>query len=121
MKTEYSIQCALAQILDSHSLLWTATANGGKRDKRTAGAMKKSGVKPGVPDIFIFTPPPSGVGVGLAIELKRPKTDSSAQGRVSVVQRVWLENLRAVGWRAEVAYGLEHALSILESAGYIKK
>ena len=118
MRTEADIQKELAKILDSARLLWTATANGGKRDKRTAAALKAQGVKPGVPDVLIFSPPPSGVGVGLAIELKRAASGSRRRGRVSAHQRIWMEELRALGWRAEVAYGYEHAIEILLSAGY---
>jgi len=116
--TEYQIQCQLAMILDQAGLLWTATANGGKRDKRTASSLKKSGVKAGVPDILIFTPPPNGIGSGFALELKRPASEGKRKGSVSNSQRVWLQNLRSLGWRAEVAYGLEHALNILTLAGY---
>ena len=117
--TEQQAQIELAKILDKSSLLWTATANGGKRDARTASTLKKTGVKAGVPDILIFSPPPSGVGVGLAIELKRAKQGKRPKGRVSESQRIWLEQLRANGWRGEVAYGLQHAIEILEGAGYI--
>lgn len=116
--SEAEIQKSLARRLDQAHLLWTATANGGKRDKRTAATLRAQGVKPGVPDILIFTPPPSGVGIGLAIELKRPTTRGKQRGRLSPHQRIWLEELRALGWRAEVAYGLDHALEILRGAGY---
>jgi len=119
--TEQKIQEALAKYLDSLGVLWTATANGGLRAKSVAAALKKSGVKAGVPDIFIFSPPPSGVGVGLAIELKRPRQGKKPKGRVSDHQRIWLESLRANGWRAEVAFGYDHALEILTAAGYEKK
>jgi hypothetical protein len=116
--TEQKIQEALAKHLDDLGILWTATANGGIRAKAAAAALKRSGVKRGVPDILIFTPPPSGVGVGLAIELKRPRQGKRPKGRVSDHQRIWMESLRATGWRAEVAYGFEHALEILIAAGY---
>jgi len=119
MMTEAEIQKELAMILDDANLLWTATANGGKRDKRTAAALKAQGLKPGVPDILIFTPPPSGIGSGMAIELKRDQTAGKQRGRLSPHQRIWLEELRSLGWRAEVAYGLNHALEILTGAGYI--
>ena len=116
--TEYKVQCELAKILDQAGVLWSATANGGKRDKITASSLKKSGVKAGVPDVLIFTAPPSGIGVGMAIELKRGAEEGKRKGSVSLHQRVWLENLRAVGWRAEVAYGLDHAIQLLKDAGY---
>lgn len=117
--TEQQIQEQLAKYLDSMGLLWTATANGGVRAKAAAAALKRGGVKAGVPDVLIFTPPPSGVGVGLAIELKRPREGARPKGRISDHQRIWLEALRATGWRAEVAYGYDHALEILTAAGYV--
>ena len=117
--TEADIQRDLAKVLDDANLLWTATANGGKRDKRTAAALKAQGLKPGVPDVLIFTPPPSGIGRGMALELKRDSGQGKQRGRLSPHQRIWLEELRALGWRAEVAYGYDHALEILRGAGYI--
>jgi hypothetical protein len=116
--SEADIQKRLAKALDAAELIWTATANGGKRDKRTAASLKAQGLKPGVPDILIFSPPPSGIGCGMAIELKRDAGQGRQRGRTSPHQRVWLEELRALGWRAEVAYGYRHALEILRSAGY---
>jgi len=64
MITEAEIQKELALILDDANLLWTATANGGKRDKRTAASLKAQGLKPGVPDILIFTPHLQGSAAG---------------------------------------------------------
>ena len=119
-ESESDIQKRLSCALDELGVLWTATANGGRRDRRTAASLKKQGVKRGVPDILIFDPPPSGVGSGLAIELKRPRESGRARGRVSEHQRIWCERLRACGWRAEIAYGYDHALEIIKSAGYLK-
>ena len=48
-ETEAQIQKRLAQYLDELNLFWTATANGGKRDKKTACSLKAQGVKRGVP------------------------------------------------------------------------
>jgi len=117
-ETEAQIQKRLAVYLDRLNLLWTATANGGKRDKRTASALKSQGVKKGVPDILIFTPPPVGGSVGFAIELKVDATETRRKGRVSEHQRIWLQELRANHWRAEVAYGYTHAIELLTKAGY---
>ena len=116
--TEQDHQIELARRLDNAGLIWTATANGGKRDKKTAATLKRTGVKAGVPDILIFTPPPNGHGVGFAIELKRPAKGKMQKGRASLHQKTWLENLRGLKWRAEIAYGYEHALDLLRNAGY---
>ena len=118
MQSEAQAQKELAKILDQAGLVWTATANGGKRDKRTAASLKLSGVKAGVPDILIFTPPPTGFGVGFALELKREPSEGKQKGRVSVHQRPWLEELRRLGWRAEIGFGLQHSIELLKGAGY---
>jgi hypothetical protein len=118
--TEADIQKTLATLLDSLGLLWTATANGGKRDRRTGASLKAQGVKPGVPDIIIFSPPPLHPDKrGCMIELKRPKGLKKAKGRLSAHQRIWLDELSQIGWIAEVAYGYELAISILIDAGYL--
>lgn len=49
--------------------------NGGKRDKATAIALKRQGVKAGVPDVVL--PVPRGEYHGLYIELNDRKGDSS--------------------------------------------
>ena len=117
-ETEAQIQKRLSVHLDSLNVLWTATANGGKRDKRTASSLKAQGVKRGVPDILIFTPPMNTQYLGFAIELKVPSTDTRRKGRVSEHQRIWMQELRSLGWRAEIAYGFDHAVELLEKAGY---
>lgn len=71
--------------------------NGGKRDPKTAAAMKAEGVKAGVPDIVL--PVPRGGYHGLWIELK---TDT---GKPSKEQTEWLEYLNSVGYCALLCYG----------------
>jgi len=79
--------------------------NGGSRYPIEAVNLKRQGVKPGVPDICL--PCARGGYQGLYIELK------AQHGRVSPEQSMWLEHLRAAGYRAEVAFGAEQAISIL--------
>ena len=77
--------------------------NGGTRKKAEAAKFRRTGVKPGVPDIFL--PAARGGGYhGLFIELKR-KTG----GRVSPEQREWIEVLRAGNYKAVVCRGSEEA------------
>ena len=80
-----------------------------RSNQRQAWALKKAGVKPGVPDLLVIRP--SGRYVGLALELKKEKAPPSA---VSAFQRGWLRQLEQAGWRAEVACGLQEAIDVLQ-------
>ncbi len=68
--------------------------------------LKRMGISPGFPDIEI--PLPIAPYHGLYIELKRV-----SGGKVSDVQKEWLEYLRSQGYYAEVAKGFEEAKAIV--------
>ena len=91
-----------------------AIPNGGARHPRVAQSMKEEGVKPGVPDLFL--PVARHGHHGLFFEMKtenhRPKREGS-KGGLSDLQIDWLENLRAQGYKAEVAYGRDEAIKML--------
>ena len=114
--TEQQEQERLAQALDASTpaLVWTATANGGRRAMSTALALKRSGVKPGVPDLLIFTPTPLAPQ-GCAIELKRVYP---TKGEPSPQQVDYIARLNAAGVRAAVAWGAEGARAQLIAWGY---
>lgn len=76
--------------------------NGGVRHPGTAARLKKLGVKPGVPDLFL--PVARGMAHGLYIEMKRQKG-----GRVSEDQKAWMEALTEQGYVCIVARGAEEA------------
>lgn len=97
------------------ALVWTATANGGKRDKRAAEALKSAGVQTGVPDLLVFTPPPCGGYYGAAIEMKR---SDGVPSDWNADQREWASALIGLGWYAGVAYGAGQALTLLRRLGY---
>lgn len=116
LPTEHQEQKALAGWLDDHRLLWCHVPNGENRDTVTGKNLKDAGVKAGVPDILIFTPPPSSPRArGVAIELKRR---NRAKVSVSKSQKEWLAALESEGWVTSVAYGAQHAVEILRSLGY---
>jgi len=112
--TEAAEQIRLAGALDAAGLVWSATANGGPRSSRAGAALKKSGVKAGLPDVLIFTPAP-GAPQGCAVELKRAKPN---KGRLSPDQVIWLSELNRVGFVALCAYGSDEALEALKGLGY---
>lgn len=114
--TEQQEQERLAQALDATrpALVWTATANGGRRAMSTGLALKRSGVKAGVPDLLIFTPTPLAPQ-GCAIELKRVYP---TRGEPSPQQVDYIARLNAAGVRAAVAWGAEGARAQLAAWGY---
>lgn len=103
MLTEHQEQCNFVRWMEinypEHRV--AATPNGGKRHIKTAMDLKAEGVSKGFPDLSI----PS---LSLYIEMKRLKG-----GRLSPEQKAWLEYLRSVGYRAEVAKGAEEAKRIV--------
>ena len=79
--------------------------NGGKRDKATAIALKRRGVKAGVPDLSL--PVPRGGYHGLYIELKVGKNKTTEK------QSEWLRSLNDLGYKAIVCYGWQQAAEAL--------
>lgn len=80
--------------------------NGGSRHPIEAVNLKRQGVKAGVPDIML--PCARGGYHGLFLEMK------AQHGHLSPEQSVWLEHLRAEGYRAECAFGAEQAINIIQ-------
>jgi hypothetical protein len=102
----------LGQWLDAMGLIWCHVRNEGRPTSRN-----QVGVKPGVPDVLIFTPAPS-IGLtcrGVAIELKRREG-----GRMSVAQREWSDKLRGCGWTVLFCRGVDEAIEHLLALGYFR-
>jgi VRR-NUC domain len=76
--------------------------NGGFRSKRTGARMKRTGLKAGLPDIFL--PVVRGSYPGLFIEMK------SEKGVVQKNQKAWHDTLRAQGYKVEVCRGCGEAV-----------
>ena len=114
----------LEEIEQEHVFLWAsmeeraypelamlyAIPNGGKRAIKTAVALKKQGVKRGVPDMCL--PVSRGGYHGLYIELKRQKG-----GVVSETQKSWIAALNTQGYKAIVCHGAEEAIEQIR--GYL--
>lgn len=83
-----------------------AIPNGGYRSKATAARLKATGVRAGVPDMCLAYP--SGEYHGLFVELKR-----ADGGVLSPAQKIWIERLRLLGYKACVAHGHEEAIRII--------
>ncbi len=95
--------------LQAPSLLALATLfaipNGGRRAQATANALKREGVRPGVPDLQL--PVPAAGYAGLFIEMK------TMDGHAGPTQRAWHTTLRALGYRVEVCRTIESACKLL--------
>ena len=114
----------LEEIEQEHVFLWAsmeeraypelamlyAIPNGGKRAIKTAVALKKQGVKRGVPDMCL--PVARGGYHGLYVELKRQKG-----GTVSDEQREWIAALNSQGYKAIICHGAEEAIEQIR--GYL--
>lgn len=106
----------LATDLDRAKLLWCHVPNEGRRGRNAQATLGPSGVKRGVPDVLIFTPPPKYPEArGAAIELKRA---DGTMGDVSADQHRWLQDLSDLGWITGVAFGAAEARTMLQAAGY---
>ncbi len=81
--------------------------NGGKRNAREAAALKRQGVKAGVPDICL--PVPRGKYHGLYIELK------VGNNKTSAYQNEWIEKLKEQNYYVVVCYGWRVAQEVIES------
>ena len=84
-----------------------ATPNGGKRDIKSAARLKATGVKSGVPDLFL--PIRRGLFSGLWIELKKDHKQ-----KASKEQLIWIDMLRCQGYAALVCVGWIEAKQVIE-------
>ncbi len=98
-------QIRFANWLDKSGILYTASANGELRDKRTGSILKRMGVKRGFPDITL--PYMRQSHGGLYIELKRV-----SGGTMSPYQKWWKERLEEQGYICVRANGCNEAIQI---------
>lgn len=112
--SEEQEQRVVVRWLELHGVLFCHVPNGGSRRRVEAAIFRGLGVQPGVPDLLIFDPPPAAPDRrGTALEMKRRKG-----GRLTDLQRRWLEALQARGWYAAVCHGADEALAVLQRLGY---
>jgi len=121
-------------------VLFTIAPNGMKLPIGVAVKLKRMGYSKGTPDIMIFEPkteiicsPPLNdnqtissertfkIYHGLFIELKTPKIKEIGQkaGTLSPEQIQWIDVLNIKGYKAEVCYGSNEAIEIIDK--YLSK
>ena len=117
-QTEHAMQCAVIQacryLEREHPEVkyLFSVPNGGHRHIAVAAKLKASGVKSGVPDLFLPLPI-SGRSAGLWIEMKAPG------GTVTQNQDDYLRFLSEVGFLTKVCYSSQAAVD--EIRGYLAK
>jgi hypothetical protein len=86
-----------------------AIPNGGLRHPAVAAMLKRTGVRAGVPDLFL--PVARGPWHGLFIEMKRPAYPllKKPAGTTDPDQEKWLERLDVQGYCCWVCWGWEDA------------
>lgn len=108
--TEDDEQAALFQYASyQKEIEWTllfAIPNGGYRKIKTGIQLKRTGLKPGIPDIFL--PVGRGIYHGLFIEMK------SERGTVRREQREWHDALREQGYMVKVCRGCDQAVKVIQ-------
>lgn len=116
---ELEQQAQVVRLLDEFGYKFCAVPNGHVRTARQQIQAKQEGMKAGIPDLLIFTPPPALYGkvyaTGVALEMKRATAKS---GDLRTNQRKWLRDLSTLGWVPVCGYGAADAIAMLQSLGY---
>lgn len=119
--TEYAEQGRVCDWLKLMKVLYAAIPNGaylsGSGSERGIRwrQMARIGAKVGVPDLVIFTPPPTKPASRVAVEMKRVR---EAKPRLSDEQQAWHTMLAGESWIVVVGYGADDAIEKLTELGY---
>jgi hypothetical protein len=110
-KDEYELQKAVVLHVRRRApgLLYWHTPNQGARSLKTVMALRAMGFKKGIPDLFFFK---KGTLFGLELKIL---DGSATSDQLEVVDQI-----KAEGGKAEITYGLDHALATLEAWGLIR-
>lgn len=114
--SEHDAQVAVFAWIDANAERWPAlrlafsVPNGYYRNPATAGKVKASGARAGVPDLFLMVPSyvHGNVIHALAIEMK------VGRNRPSEAQMMWIENLRQHNYMAVVCFGADEAIDTIK-------
>lgn len=89
------------------------SANGGSRHLLEAINLRRSGVRRGIPDLFL--PVPNATAYGLWIEFKPTHISGTKKAQPTKEQLVILEYLRGKGFIAMVCWGFEEAANAIRN------
>lgn len=109
MPSEAEEQRAVIEWCDALKLPIFHIPNGGHRHKSVATELKRQGVRPGVPDLFL--PIAKGNYHGLFIEMKRR---DFYPYQASDKQVEWLRRLQQNGYAAFICKGADEAIACIE-------
>ena len=102
LSNELQEQMAVVKYCDLQGLPIVHIPNEGKRSVVTGAQLKRAGMRPGFPDLFL--PLPRGKYHGLFIEMKY------GNGKTSSDQEWWLATLSREGYAVCVCYGFDVAV-----------
>lgn len=109
--SEHGEQCAVIEWAAMQQGRWPqlrwlhAIPNGGHRGGATGARLKREGVKPGVPDLFL--PVPRNGYCGLYIEMKvKPNKPTLAQAE-------WIDAMNEFGYSAWICYSADEAIAAI--------
>ena len=111
---EYDVHVAVADALRAKGVLFFHPPNGTNvKSHHRRAQLKRMGLLAGVSDIIIPVPPPCGGYVAAALEIR------SSTGTASPEQLQFIEEVRALGWAADVARGRDACIAKLKEWGYL--
>ena len=111
LSSELKEQIAVVEYCELRGLPIVHIPNEGKRSVVAGAMLKRAGMRPGFPDLFL--PRPCGKYHGLFIEMKYDK------GKTSADQEWWLATLSREGYAVRVCHGFDEAVRCIEA--YLRK
>lgn len=115
--TESQEQRALVKWLSLHPLLhrfYCKNTNEGKRTKIQGYNLKLLGLRPGLPDLFIYYPTKTYHGLWLDTKRAKKYTPSEMKQASWVAQLEFFDIVKSVGYEAKFCYGWEDGKQIIE-------
>lgn len=111
---EHEEQKLVVKFLSARGIVFFSVPNGVNKSIKQAMYFKAEGLKSGVPDLIIMSPPPAMPEcVGVALEMK------SGKGKYpSPQQREWLAIFHGRGFVPLIGHGAQDAISKLRELGY---
>ena len=88
--------------------------NEGKRTPAQGFHAQRMGLRRGVSDFFIGWPTPKYHGLFLEVKRNKKYTESERSTETWIMQELFIENMKSVGYWGEFCYGWEDGKRIIE-------